>query len=46
VSASLAKLREAVAAALDRLSADHREIVRLRVVDELDYSVIGRSARD
>jgi RNA polymerase sigma-70 factor (ECF subfamily) len=39
--AELGSLRAAVAAALDDLSPDQREAVRLRVVAELDYPVIA-----
>jgi RNA polymerase sigma-70 factor (ECF subfamily) len=39
--AELSTLRAAVAAALDELSPDQREAVRLRVVAELEYSVIA-----
>jgi RNA polymerase sigma-70 factor (ECF subfamily) len=39
--AELGTLRAAVAAALDDLSPDQREAVRLRVVAELDYPVIA-----
>jgi RNA polymerase sigma-70 factor (ECF subfamily) len=39
--ADLGQLRSAVSAALQGLSADHREILQLRVVDELEYSVIS-----
>lgn len=39
--ASLAPLRQAVGAELDQLSADHREALRLRVVEERDYPEIA-----
>jgi RNA polymerase sigma factor (sigma-70 family) len=39
--AELQELRSAIAAALAELSAEQREAVRLRVVDELDYPVVA-----
>lgn len=41
--AALGELRSAVAAALADLAAEQREVVRLRVVEELEYAeVAGR----
>ena len=39
--AELDDLRRRVAAELDAMPAEHAEILRLRVVDELDYSVVA-----
>ena len=43
--AGIGDLRAAVAAALERLSADHREAIRLRVVEELPYSDVAQLLR-
>jgi RNA polymerase sigma-70 factor, ECF subfamily len=39
--AELQELRSAIAAALAELSAEQREAVRLRVIDELDYPTVA-----
>jgi RNA polymerase sigma-70 factor (ECF subfamily) len=39
--AGLADLRAAASAALERLSAEHRRVIQLRVIDERDYSDVA-----
>ncbi len=39
--AALGELRRRVAAELDAMPAEHAEVLRLRVVDELDYPVVA-----
>ena len=40
--AGIAELRAAAAEALERLSPDHREVVRLRVIEEQSYGDVAR----
>jgi len=41
--AGIADLRAATAAALERLSPEHREVVRLRVIEEQSYGEVARA---
>src|SRR4051812_31688889 len=45
LSAGLAELRAAVAAGLEELTAPHREVLRLRVVEERPYRDVAQALR-